>query len=215
MYLPAHFEERRPEVLQQLMRSHPLGLLVTLADAGLQANPVPFMLDADRGAHGTLLAHVARANPLWRQTRSDVEALVVFQGPQAYISPALYASKAVDGKVVPTWNYCMVQARGSLRAVDDAPWLHVLVSRLTQRMESPRGAPWAVGDAPDDYIATMIRGIVGIEITLSSLVGKWKVSQNRDAADREGVAAGLAGQADAAPGAAAMAVQVLTPGAPL
>ena len=215
MYLPAHFEERRPEVLQQLMRSRPLGLLVTLADAGLQANPLPFMLDADRGAHGTLLAHVARANPLWRQTRSDIEALVVFQGPQASISPALYASKAADGKVVPTWNYCMVQARGSLRAGDDAPWLHALVSRLTQRMESPRSAPWAVGDAPDDYIATMLRGIVGIEITLRSLVGKGKVSQNRDAADREGVAAGLAGQAEADPGAAVMAVQVRTPGAPL
>jgi len=202
MYLPSHFEERRPEVLHELVRTHPLGLLVAQDRAGqLQANTVPFLLDADpAGGPGILRAHVARANPVWREARSDAESLVVFQGPQAYLSPSLYPSKAEHGKVVPTWNYVMVQARGSLRAIDDAAWVQALVTRLTERHESPRAEPWAVSDAPDDYIATMLRAIVGIEIVLSSLTGKWKVSQNRSAADRAGVARGLqdAGVADAA-----------------
>lgn len=212
MYLPSHFEESRPEVLHELVRAHPLGLLVTLGPAGLQANPVPFMLDAGASGEGdasapVLRAHVARANPVWREARADVESLVVFQGPQAYISPSHYATKAQTGKVVPTWNYVVVQARGTLRAVDDAPWLHALVTRLTERHEASRAAPWAVSDAPDDYIATMLRGIVGIEIRLTSLTGKWKVSQNRSADDRDGVARGLRAQAAQGddPQAAAMA----------
>ena len=193
MYLPAHFEEKRPEVLFELVRTHPLGLLVTLAEAGLRANSVPFFLDADpAGGPGVLRAHVARANPLWREARADVEALVVFQGPQAYVSPGWYPSKAEHGKVVPTWNYVMVQARGTLRAIEDAAWLHAFVTRLTDRHEAPRAQPWAVSDAPADYIATMLRAIVGIEIVLIALTGKWKVSQNRSQADREGVARGLA-----------------------
>jgi len=192
MYLPKHFEESRAEVLHELVRTHPLGLLVTLADAGLQANPVPFILDADpAGGPGILRAHVARANPLWRETRSDVEALVVFQGPQAYVSPSWYPSKAEHGKVVPTWNYVMVQARGTLRAIDDPAWVRAFVTRLTTRHEAVQAKPWAVADAPPDYIETTTRAIVGLEITLSALVGKWKVSQNRSAADRAGVASGL------------------------
>lgn len=192
MYLPAHFEESRTEVLHDLVRSHPLGLLITLGPSGLQANPVPFMLETDPSTGAaTLRAHVARANPVWREAREDVESLVVFQGPQAYISPSHYATKAQTGKVVPTWNYVVVQARGTLRVVDDAPWLHALVTRLTERHEASRAAPWAVSDAPDDYIATMLRAIVGIEIPLTALTGKWKVSQNRHAEDREGVARGL------------------------
>jgi len=212
MYLPSHFEESRPEVLQELVRAHPLGLLVTLGPAGLQANPVPFMLDAGADGGGdasapVLRAHVARANPVWREARADVESLVVFQGPQAYISPSHYPTKAQTGKVVPTWNYVIVQARGTLRVVDDAPWLHALVTRLTQRHEAPRAAPWAVSDAPDDYIASMLRAIVGIEIPLTALTGKWKVSQNRHAEDRAGVARGLREQAAQGddPQAAAMA----------
>ena len=199
MYLPSHFAEQRPEVLHSLIRAHPLGLLVTLADAGLQANPLPFVLDADpAGGPGILRAHVARANPLWRETRADVEALVVFQGAQAYVSPAWYPAKAEHGKVVPTWNYVTVQARGTLRAVDDAAWLRGFVTRLTQRHEASRAQPWAVSDAPADYIDSMLRAIVGIEIVLSSLVGKWKVSQNRPVVDRAGVARGLReGDADA------------------
>ena len=138
MYLPAHFEESRPEVLHALLRAHPLGLLVTQdAAGGLAANSVPFVLDASAaepaGSPGVLRAHVARANPLWREARADVDSLVVFQGPQAYVSPSMYPSKAAHGKVVPTWNYVMVQARGRLRAFDDAAWLHAFVTRLTDR----------------------------------------------------------------------------------
>ena len=192
MYLPKHFEETRPEALHELIRAHPLGMLVTLNAAGLQANSVPFILDADpAGGPGILRAHVARANPLWRETRGDVEALVVFQGPQAYISPGWYASKAEHGKVVPTWNYVTVQARGTLRAVDDAQWLRAFVTRLTTKHEAVQAQPWAVTDAPPEYIDTMTRAIVGIEISLTALTGKWKVSQNRSAADRNGVANGL------------------------
>lgn len=194
MYLPAHFEEKRSEVLHELLVSHPLGLLIT-QDAGgeMAANSVPFVLDPDpAGGPGVLRAHVARANPLWRNARGDIDSIVAFQGEQAYISPSFYPSKAEHHKVVPTWNYVMVQARGRLRAVDDADWLRAFVTRLTDRHEAPRAQPWAVTDAPDDFIATMLRAIVGIEIVLTSLTGKWKVGQNRSAADRAGVAKGLA-----------------------
>ena len=201
MYIPSHFKETRAEVLHELISTHPLGLLVTMSDAGLQANPVPFVRDADpAGGPGILRAHVARANPLWRETRSDVESLIVFQGPQAYISPGWYPSKLEHGKAVPTWNYVTVQGRGTLRAIDDAAWVHAFVSRLTTRHEAAQAKPWAVTDAPPDFIDTMTRAIVGIEITLTALTGKWKVSQNRPAADRAGVVSGLraSGEADAA-----------------
>ena len=202
MYLPSHFEESRPEVLHAFIRKYPLGLLVTHDASGLQADPIPFMLEPERGPHGTLIAHVARANPLWRESRTDIESMVVFQGPQAYISPAWYATKQETGKVVPTWNYVMVEARGRLRVFDDAAWVHALVTRLTDhhegaRTDAPR-TPWKVTDAPDDYIASMQRAIVGIEIELTALNGKWKVSQNRSPADRAGVAAGLGERAMAA-----------------
>ncbi len=193
MYLPSHFEEKRAELLHGLLLDHPLGLLVTQDTAGeLQANTVPFVLDADpAGGPGILRTHVARANPLWREARGDRPSLVVFQGPQAYVSPSFYPSKAEHGKVVPTWNYMMVQARGELRAIEDAAWLHAFVTRLTDTHESKRAKPWAVSDAPDAYIATMLGAIVGIEIVLTALTGKWKVSQNRAAADRAGVVQGL------------------------
>jgi len=193
MYLPPHFEEKRIDVLHQLIRNQPLGLLITQSVGGdLTANSVPFVLDADPDAGpGILRAHVARANPLWREARTVSPALIVFQGPQAYISPSFYPSKSEHGKVVPTWNYVMVQARGRLKVIDDAAWLHAFVTRLTERHESPRPAPWAVSDAPADYVDQMVRAIVGIEIPLSDLQGKWKVSQNRSAADRAGVARGL------------------------
>ena len=193
MYLPAHFAESRAEVLHALIRSHPLGLLVTQnGDGSIAANDIPFVLDAsDDGSPGVLRAHVARANPLWRTARGDVESLVVFQGPHGYVSPAWYPGKAEHGKVVPTWNYVVVQARGALRAIDDRGWLRAFVTRLTDRHEGPRPAPWAVTDAPADYVDTMLGAIVGIEMPVTSLVGKWKVSQNRPPADREGVAQGL------------------------
>jgi transcriptional regulator len=193
MYLPSHFEESRPHVLRAFVASHPLGLLVTQNRAGgIDANSVPFFLDApDDATPGVLRAHVARANPVWQEARDDVDALIVFQGPHGYVSPAWYPSKAEHGKVVPTWNYVMVQARGALRPIDDPEWLRAFVTRLTERHEGERAAPWAVSDAPADYIETMLRAIVGIEIELASLTGKWKVSQNRPAADRAGVVAGL------------------------
>jgi transcriptional regulator len=144
----------------------------------------------------TAVAHVARANPVWREARTDAEVLVVFQGPQVYITPAWYATKAETGKVVPTWNYVLVEARGRLLVRDDAAWVHALVSGLTDLHESARelpsgDAPWKVSDAPDGYIAATQRAIVGIEIEITSIKGKWKVSQNRSAADRAGVVSGL------------------------
>jgi transcriptional regulator len=214
MYLPAHFEESRTEVLHALMRGHPLGLLVTQGPgepAAVDANALPFHLDPARGTHGMLVAHVARANPVWREARTDTEVLVVFQGPQAYVSPGWYATKAETGKVVPTWNYILVEARGRLVVRDDAAWVHALVSGLTDIHEAGQAQPWKVADAPDDYIAATQRAIVGIEVELTSLRGKWKMSQNRSAADRAGVVRGLAasGHGDVAawidPGAGAPA----------
>ncbi|MHA7683443.1 FMN-binding negative transcriptional regulator [Cupriavidus sp. PET2-C1] len=193
MYIPAHFEETRPELLHDLISTHPLGLLVTQDPAGeMVANTIPFLLEADpEGGPGILRAHVARSNPLWRESRTDVDSLVVFQGPQTYISPSMYPSKAATGKVVPTWNYIMVQGRGRLHAVEDADWLRAFVTRLSERHEAARPVPWAVSDAPEDFIDATLRAIVGIEIKLSSLRGKWKVSQNRTQADRDGVVYGL------------------------
>jgi transcriptional regulator len=190
MYLPRHFEQSDQATLEALMRDHPLATLVVATPDGPTADLIPLEFHAGVGAQGTLRGHVARANPLWRH--AGAAALAVFQGPQAYVSPNWYPSKREHGKVVPTWNYTMVQARGALRTVDDAPWLRALVGRLTERHESTQPAPWAVSDAPDDYVLQMLRAIVGIEIELTSLLGKWKVSQNRSQADRQGVAEALA-----------------------
>jgi len=207
MYNPTHFQETRTEPLHALVRDCPLGLLVTQSDGGgLEANSIPFLLDVDPDGRTVLRAHVARANPVWREARQDVDSLVVFQGPQAYVSPNWYPSKAEHGKAVPTWDYIVVQARGRLAVHDDAAWLRRLVDRLTHRHEASRPQPWALGDAPADYQQAMLRGIVGIEIPVDSLEGKWKVSQNRSAADRAGVAQGLREQTDA--GSLAMAAAV-------
>ncbi len=189
MYLPKQFEQNDSAQLIALMRERPLATLITTTPDGPSADLIPLEFHADEGEHGTLRGHVARANPLWQ--RAGTTALAVFTGPDAYISPGWYASKKEHGKVVPTWNYTMVQARGVLRAVEEAPWLHALVNRLTDHHEATQASPWHVSDAPDDYVQQMLRAIVGIEITLTSLVGKWKVSQNRSAADREGTAQGL------------------------
>ena len=195
MYLPKHFAQTDRQQLIALMRERPLATLITTPSDGPSADLIPLEFIADEGEHGTLRGHVARANPLWR--RAGTTVLAVFTGPEAYISPGWYASKQEHGKVVPTWNYTMVQARGVLRAVEDAPWLHALVSRLTRHHEARQAKPWQVGDAPDDYVQQMLRAIVGIEIPLASLIGKWKVSQNGSAADRAGTAQGLAAaQAD-------------------
>ena len=191
MYLPKHFEQHDPQLLRGLMQEHPLATLVTPGADGVSIDHIPFDLDPDDGPHGTLVGHVARANPLWKLA-SGKPVVAVFTGPQVYITPSYYPSKATTHKVVPTWNYSVVHAHGVLQAIEDAPWLHGLVSRLTRHHESPRVAPWAVTDAPPDYIEQMLRAIVGIRIPLTQLVGKWKVSQNRDVADRRGVAQGLA-----------------------
>lgn len=195
MYTPAHFAETRADVMHALMAAHPLGTLVTLTPAGLDANHIPFEIDPSVTAaapHGTLLAHVARANPVWRDTRAGVDALVIFQGPQAYITPTWYVeTKPAGGKVVPTWNYCVVHAHGPLIVRDDPAWLRGQLERLVRRHESTRPAPWHLSDAPADFIEKQIAAIVGIEIPITRMAGKWKVSQNRPAADRAGVVAGL------------------------
>jgi transcriptional regulator len=191
MYQTAPFREDRLEIQHALIEHHPLGLLVSCGADGLLANALPFLLQPTAGPHGTLQAHLARANPQW-QGLDGQPVLVVFQGPQAYISPSFYATKRETGKVVPTWNYAMVQARGVARLREDPAWIEAQITALTARHEAPRAAPWAVSDAPRDYIDGLMRAIVGIEIRIDAIEGKWKVSQNRPQADRRGVAEGLA-----------------------
>ncbi len=191
MYLPPHFEESRPEVLQNVMREYPFATLVTLGADGLAANHVPFEYDPGPSPLGTLRCHVARANTVWKDFDRVMPALVIFGGPQAYISPSWYEAKREHGKVVPTYNYVVVHAYGPMRVIEDAPWLRGLVSRLTDKFESARPQPWAVADAPPDYIERQLGAIVGIEIPITRLIGKAKASQNRSAADQEGVIQGL------------------------
>lgn len=210
MYQPPHHREDRREVQHALIRSHPLGLLISSGEGGLLANPIPFRLaKADEGL-GTLQAHMARANPQWRALAAGAEVLIVFQGADHYITPSWYETKRETGKVVPTWNYAIVQVRGTVRVIEDSQWLRAQVDRLTDGHESKRMIPWAVGDAPDDFITAQLKGIVGIEVQITAIEGKWKVSQNRSDADRRGVAEGL--DADGNEAAGAMAAMVKTYG---
>ena len=188
MYAPESFAETRPEALAALIRDYPLGLLITAGDEGPMANPLPFQLTPD-GRH--LRAHLARPNPQVAHLREGGPALVVFQGEQAYITPALYVTKAESGKVVPTWNYLMVQVRGRPAVINDAAWLRDQIGALTTQMEAGQTQPWAVSDAPDRYIETMLRGIVGLQIEINEIRGKWKAGQNKSAEDRAGVRQGL------------------------
>ena len=197
MYLPVHFEETRTEVLHAAIRANPLGLLVRNGPAGLAADSIPFLLADDPAPLGRLQAHVARANPLWRELAADDEVLIVFSGPQHYVTPGWYATKAETGKVVPTWNYVMVQVHGRIRIHDDPAWLATQIRALTDTHETGRKSAWAVDDAPAEFIAQQMRAIVGIEVRIDRIVGKWKVSQNRQPADRQGVVAGLEAEADA------------------
>ena len=194
MYMPTHFEESRPQVLHKLVAAHPLATWVVQGGASLQVNHIPFLLDAGRGPHGTLVGHVARANPVWQSLGPSV---AVFQGAQAYISPSWYPSKRAHGKVVPTWNYAVVHAHGTPRAIESPDALLEIVTRLTQAHEAGSAVPWVVSDAPADFIDQMLKAIVGIEMPIERLVGKWKVTQNRSAADRLGTTAGLRQQGDA------------------
>lgn len=191
MYIPDAFDETRPEALAALIREHPLGLLISGGGAGLVANPLPFRFHPDEGV---LRAHLARANPQWRALAEAPDCLVVFQGAQAYVTPSWYPAKREHGKVVPTWNYMIVQARGRATLRQDADWLRRQIDDLTRAREAARPEPWAVADAPAPFVAAQLRGIVGVEIAVETLAGKWKLSQNRSEADRSGVAAGLAAE---------------------
>jgi transcriptional regulator len=197
LYLPSQFEETRLEVLHGLMRAHPLAALISLDASGIVAEHIPMETISTPAPFGVLRGHVARANPIWRNVREGSQALAIFQGPQTYISPSLYPSKRETGEVVPTWNYAVVHARGTLRFIEDAQWLHALVSRLTAAHESTRELPWKLEDAPAPYVDKMLASIVGFEFPILTLSGKWKVSQNRSAADQRGVVAGLRAAKDA------------------
>ena len=220
MYVPKHFAEPRVDVLHPLMRAHPLATLVSLTAGGLVANHVPLHLSPGPEPFGTLRGHVARANPLWldfvgkagdsddsdgsggsggSDAAGTAEVLAIFHGPDAYITPSWYASKAETGKVVPTWNYAVAHAHGALRVVDDPVWIRAQMTALTAQGEAAFAEPWRVDDAPADYIEKLIGAVVGIEIVITRLSGKWKVSQNQSAANREGVVRGLlaSGESDA------------------
>lgn len=190
MYSPPAFREERVEVMHALMRAHPLAMLITAGEGGLIANPVPFSIVGTTG-NGLLRAHIAAANDQVPALRGGTEALVVFQGPQAYVTPSWYPSKREHGRVVPTWNYVVVQARGIATVIDDPAWLRAQVAALTAEREHGRAAPWQVEDAPESFVAAQMKGIVGLEIPIARLEGKWKISQNRADADRLGVAEGL------------------------
>lgn len=189
MYVPPAFREDRREVLLALIAAHPLATLISHGADGLCANLVPMQVQ-----DGVLRAHLARANPQLDDLRAGGEVLAVFQGPQAYVSPGWYASKAEHGRVVPTWNFLMVQVRAVARVIEDADWLRAQVTALTERHEAGRPAPWAVADAPDGFVAAQLRAIVGIELPIDAVAGKWKASQNRPGADRAGVISGLASE---------------------
>lgn len=190
MYCPAHFQEDRPEVLTALMSQHPLATVITQGPAGMCADHIPLMFEPVAGTHGRLIGHVARNNPLW-QCDPAQELLVVFQGPSAYISPNWYATKAEGGKVVPTWNYAVVHAHARLRALPAPEEVLDIITRLTDRHEAEQPHPWQVADAPADFTQRLLGNIVGIELSITRLQGKWKVSQNQPEANRLSVAAGL------------------------
>jgi transcriptional regulator len=188
MYLPSLFREDRLEVQHALIRSHPLGLLISHGPGGLLANLLPFVLKTGDSERGVLQVHMARANPQWREL-DDQPVLVVFRGADAYVSPSLYATKRETGKVVPTWNYAMVQVRGKARVQDQVEWLTPQLNALTTGREASRAQPWSIADAPPDYIEAQKKAIVGIEIGIAAIEGKWKVSQNQPEANRRSVVA--------------------------
>ncbi len=191
MYRPPAFREDRLETLHALIAAHPLATLVTAGADGLNATLIPFTIASDRGEKGTLRAHLAKANDQVRALRESTEVLVIFQGPESYITPSWYASKAEHGKVVPTWNYVVVQAWGKPCTIDDAEWLRAQIDELTRKQEQTRNEPWSVTDAPEPFIASQVRGIIGLEIPIARIEGKWKVSQNRPEMDRKTVVEGL------------------------
>jgi transcriptional regulator len=198
MYRPPHFREDRPEVMRALIEAQRLGTIVTHGPEGLNANLIPFTADWARGEHGVLRAHLAKANDQHAALAGGAEAMVIFQGPQTYVTPSWYPSKQEHGKVVPTWNFVVVLAWGRPVVIDDPTWLRSQIAELTTSQEGSRAAPWAVDDAPGAYVDAQMKGIFGIEIPIARIEGKWKVSQNRPEADRVGVAEGLLAEGDAA-----------------
>jgi transcriptional regulator len=195
MYNPPHFKEDRVPVMHEAIRAAGLATLVTTGPDGIVASHIPLLLDAEPAPYGTLHGHLARGNPQGRQAPAG-EALAIFLGPDAYVTPSYYATKRATGEVVPTWNYVAIHAYGKLEFFDDAERLLALVTRLTRRHEAGRAAPWEVTDAPADYVRGQLKGIIGFAMPITRLEGKWKMSQNRPAEDRAGVAAGLAADGD-------------------
>lgn len=191
MYLPKQFAEPRIQELRRIVRENSLGMLVTNTAAGLEANHLPFLLDADQGASGVLLAHVARANPVWREVADGDNVLIVFRGVHGYISPNWYPGKHETHRRVPTWNYEVVHAHGTIHVRDEEKFLRGVVARLTRQHEANQAQPWRMGDAPPDFLAEQLSHIVGIEIRLSRLEGKRKLNQHYEARDREGAIRGL------------------------
>ena len=200
MYIPPHFAVADPAVLHRIMREHPLGVLVTQGDGGLDADHLPFELDPAAGVHGSLNAHVARNNPLWQRCATGASVMVIFRGAEAFISPSWYPSKHELHRQVPTWNYEVVHAHGTLTVRDDERFVRGLVARLTRQHEAAEPRPWKMSDSAPEYIDTMLRHIVGLEIHITALVGKSKLSQNKEPRDRLAAAQvlGERGQAELA-----------------
>lgn len=191
MYVPTAFEEKRVDAMHKLMGENSLATLIVQTEDGLEANHIPLHLKQDGTEFGTLVGHVARGNPVWKMFKQDVEVLAIFHGPNSYISPSWYPTKQENHKVAPTWNYAVVHASGFMRAVEDANWLLELLDVLTRKHEAQFEKPWNVADAREDYVNKLVNAIVGIEIPISKLVGKWKVSQNQPERNQVGVIEGL------------------------
>jgi transcriptional regulator len=191
MYIPRHNEENRISVMHELIVSQPLGTLVTLGSSGLFASHIPMILENDRSEFGVLKGHISRANTQWRDFVPTIDALAIFSGHQHYITPNWYPGTKEHGKEVPTWNYVVVHAYGPLKVIEDKDWLLTNVEKLTSIHEAGSPVPWKVSDAPQDYIKSLLNGIIGVEIAIQRLEGKWKVSQNRTESERKGVVEGL------------------------
>lgn len=205
MYVPPHFDESRPEVLHDLIENNPLGVLVTHGRSGLDANHIPFDLNRSQGRYGRLQCHVARNNPVWQDIATGDEVLVVFRAADAYISPQWYPSKHEFHKQVPSWNYLVAHAYGRITVHDDERYVRGNVARLTRRHEASQPVPWKMTDAPKDYIDMMVKAIVGLEIDIARLVGKAKLSQNKDARDIRSAGEALCAQGDEVIGQAMLA----------
>lgn len=207
MYCPAHFEEQRPEVLRQLIADHPLATIARMRPDGLVADHVPLLHEPSAHEHGNLIGHVARANPLWQADPAE-ELLLVFQGPQTYISPNWYATKAEGGKVVPTWNYAVVHVHATLTPMQEPDALLGILEQLTRQHEATQPHPWQVGDAPADFTHKLLEHIVGVRLEIRRMQGKWKVSQNQPEANRAKVASALSASTHSASQAMATLIPV-------